>query len=229
MHSFSPPAFVILPCRNNQLPQIAHAIARLSSVILLLLIFAGVRTGAEDRPALPQNELYSCASGPWGRVSYYYFYLEAPDYVVEKFPLPSTTTKWVFDITELDRIEPLLKSAGMPQERLDQILAPRRVVKDSQHAYVFPSATDLESLTPENRAIIYTHLARSPANAFQYSPVFFLTDSVEEWARESGLSASIVSKISSLSYKAGNALVFADIPLLLSQAENVAEIGRAHV
>lgn len=223
MHSFSSPALVVSPSRNNQFPHLVHAISSLSSVILLLVIFASAHARAEDSSALPQNELYSCASGPWGRVSYYYFYLEAPDYVVEKFPLPSTTTKWVFDITELDRIEPLLKSAGMPQDRLDQLLAPRRVVKDSQHAYVFPSATDLENLTPENRAVIYTHLSRSPANAYQYSPVFFLTDSVEEWARESGLSASIVSKISSLSYKAGNALVFADIPLLLSQAENVAE------
>lgn len=177
----------------------------------------------EGSSSLPQNELHSCAKGPWGRVSYYYFYLEAPDYVVEKFPLPNTTTRWVFNLRDFDRVAPLLRSAGISQERLDVILDPRRVVRDTQYAYVFPSAADLESLTPENRAIIYTELARIPANAFQYSPVFFLTDSVEEWASDSGLSASIVSKISSLSYKAGNALVFADIPLLLSQAENIAE------
>lgn len=223
MHSFSSPPSAVPAGRNHQLPHLAHAIAGISAALLLLVLSTSAVAAEEDLPALPQNELYSCASGPWGRVSYYYFYLEAPDYVVDKFPLPNTTTKWVFNIAELDQIEPLLKSAGMPQERLDQILAPRRMVKDAQHAYVFPSATDLENLTPENRAIIYTHLARNPANAFQYSPVFFLTDSVEEWARESGLPASIVSKISSLSYKAGNALVFADIPLLLSQAENVAE------
>lgn len=200
-----------------------HSIAWFAAFLLLLAGFASVKAGAEDDAPLHQNELYSCASGPWGRVSYYYFYLEAPDYVVEKFPLPNTTTKWVFNLNEFDRVETLLKSAGMPQERLDYILAPRRVVTDTQHAYVFPSTSDLESLTPENRAIIYTQLARIPANVFQYSPVYFLTDSVEEWAQESGLSASVVSKISSLSYKAGNALVFADIPLLLSQAESVAE------
>lgn len=223
MHPFSSPDFVVVPCQKNHLTHFIHSIAWISAVIPLLLTFPSAGAGAEDSSALPQNELYTCASGPWGRVSYYYFYLEAPDYVVEKFPLPNTTTKWVFNLNEWDRIEPLLKSAGMPQERLYKILAPRRVVKDNQYAYVFPSTTDLESLTPENRAIIYTELARIPANVFQYSPVFFLTDSVEEWAQESGLAASVVSKISSLSYKAGNALVFADIPLLLSQAENVAE------
>lgn len=223
MHPFSSPDFVVIHGRKNHLTHFIHSIAWISAVIPLLLTFPSAEAGAEDGSALPQNELYTCASGPWGRVSYYYFYLEAPDYVVEKFPLPNTTTKWVFNLNEWDKIEPLLKSAGMPQERLDKILAPPRVVKDTQYAYVFPSTTDLESLTPENRAIIYTSLARIPANVFQYSPVFFLTDSVEEWAQESGLAPSIVSKISSLSYKAGNALVFADIPLLLSQAENVAE------
>jgi hypothetical protein len=220
MHPFSPHGFITFPRRENNS---AHSIAWILAAILLLVSFAGVAAGAEDASAPRQNELSTCASGPWGRVSYYYFYLEAPDYVVDKFPLPNTTTKWVFNIHEFDRVEPLLKRAGMSQERLDQILAPRRVIKDTQYAYVFPSTTDLENLTPESRSIIYTELARTPANLFQYSPVFFLSDSVEEWARESGLSAAIVSKISSLSYKAGNALVFADIPLLLSQAENVAE------
>ncbi|MBN8419031.1 MAG: hypothetical protein J0L73_08965 [Verrucomicrobia bacterium] len=223
MHPFPSPFPVTNHRQKNHPSCPLHSFAWFSAVFLLLAGFASVSADAEDDAPFHQNELYSCASGPWGRVSYYYFYLEAPDYVVEKFPLPNTTTKWVFNLNDFDRVEPLLKSAGMPQERLDLILSPRRVVRDSQYAYVFPSASDLENLTPENRAVIYTELSRIPANSFQYSPVFFLTDSVEEWARDSGLSASVVCKISSLSYKAGNALVFADIPLLLSQAENIAE------
>lgn len=189
--------------------------------VLLLLSFVCVRANAV--PAPEKNEVYTCASGPWGRVSYYYFYLEAPDYVVDKFPLPNTATKWVFNVADFERIEPLLKSAGMSQEQRERLLAPRRVVKDARYAYLFPSTSDLENLTPEGRAGIYTELARNPANVFQYSPVFFLTDSVEEWARESGLPAAVVAKISNWSYKAGNALVFSDIPLLLSQAETVAD------
>lgn len=195
----------------------------LLAAILTLPNLPAVGAGETDAPVENKNELYTCASGPWGRVSYYYFYLEAPDYVVEKFPLPNTTIKWVFNVNEFDQIEPLLMSAGMTPEQMDRLLAPRRVVKDALYAYIFPSATDVELLTPDGRSRIYAELAKLPANLFQYSPVFFLTDSVEEWARNSGLSASIVSKISSLSYKAGNALVFADIPLLLSQAEDVAE------
>jgi hypothetical protein len=192
----------------------------ISVFILLLTACAVAEEGVEDPR---QNELHSCARGPWGRVSYYYFYLEAPDYVVDKFPLPNTVTKWVFKADEVDHAEALLKRAEMPQERIDQLLSPKRLVKDSKFAYVFPSADDVENLTPQNRAVIYAELARNPANVFQYSPVFFLTDSVEEWAAESGLPQAIVAKISKLSYKSGSALVFADIPLLLSQAAEVAE------
>jgi hypothetical protein len=178
---------------------------------------------AKESTDAPKNEVHTCAPGPWGRVSYYYFYLEAPDYVVDKFPLPNTTTKWVFDLADFPSVEPLLTDAGMSSKQLDRVLAPRRVVKDERHAYVFPSAADVMGLSPEGRSRIYTELARNPANVFEYSPVFFLTDSVEEWARDSGLPAAVVATISRLSYKAGNALVFSDIPLLLSQAEDVAQ------
>ncbi|WP_395747407.1 hypothetical protein [Prosthecobacter sp.] len=170
-----------------------------------------------------QDELNTGAPGPWGRLSYYYFYLEAPDYVVEQFPLPSTTTKWAFNLNDLDHAETLLKSAGMSRVQIDRLLTPRRVIKDERHAYIFPSNADVEGLSREGRAVIYNELARDAVNVFQYSPVFFLSDSVEVWARESGLSAEVVGKISNLAYRMGNALVFSDIPLLLSQADNVAE------
>jgi hypothetical protein len=214
-----PPPAVPAPLNPFCMPPVLF----LRSVLLLLLSCTSLHADENPAPAPNKNELYSCASGPWGRLSYYYFYLEAPDHVVGQFPLPNTMTKWVFDLKEFDRIEPLLQRAGMSQEQRERLLTPRRVVKDDRHAYLFPSTSDLESLTAEGRAVIYTYLARNPANVFQYSPVFFLTDSVEEWARDSELPASVVTKISNLSYKAGNALVFADIPLLLSQAENVAE------
>lgn len=162
-----------------------------------------------------------CAPGPWGRLSYYYFYLEAPDYVVQQFPLPNSTTKWVFDVEGFERVAPMFLRAGMRQKDVDAMLTPRRVVKDARYAYVFPTTTELEDMSRETRAKIYKELAKHPANVFHHSPVFFLADSVEEWARDSSLPEHIVEKISSLSYRAGSALVFSDIPLLISQAQSV--------
>jgi len=209
------PDLIILQAQNHG----ARLLACLTAA-LLLAPSAGA-LAAEDAASPHKNELHTCAEGPWGRISYYYFYLEAPDYVVEKFPLPSTTTRWVFNVDEFDRAGTLLKKAGMSDEALERLLAPKRVVKDEHDAYIFPSSSDVQNLTPDGRSLIYTELARNPANVFQYSPVFFLTDSVEEWAQDSGLQPAVVSMISRLSYKAGNALVFSDIPLLLSQAESV--------
>jgi hypothetical protein len=191
---------------------------------VLTFSFVACTFAADAQAAEPDEyELYSSANGPWGRLSYYYYYLEAPDYVVAQFPLPNTITKWIFNLNEFDRVEPLLKNAGMSAESMQRLLAPRRVVKDDRYVYLFPSPAELESLTRETRSVIYAALARNPANVFHYSPVFFLADSVGEWAKESDLSETIVTRISALAYKSGDALVFSDIPLLLMHAETAAE------
>lgn len=193
-------------------------------VILLAFTLISCLHGEDEVPDdTGDQKINACAEGPWGRLSYYHFYLEAPDYVVAQFPLPATMTKWVFNIGDFDKIEPLLAGAGMAPERIEQLILPRRVVKDERYVYLFPSAADLESLTPETRSAIYTELARNPANVFHYSPVFFLADSVQEWAKESGLPDETVATIERLAYKSGDALVFSDIPLLLTHAQNVSE------
>lgn len=164
-----------------------------------------------------------CSPGPWGRLTYYHFYLEAPDYVVAEFPLPPTVTKWIFNAEDTSDIGPMLKAAGMPEAAVDRMTDARRVVTDGRHTHVFPLHADLEALSPERRASVYKVLAQNPANAFHYFPVFFLADSVEEWARDSDIPPRLQEAINALSYRAGDALVFSDVPLLLSRAATVAE------
>lgn len=206
---------------------LSHPQCRKLALILIYALtpscMAADQAAEAPPPSARLHQLHSCDEGPWGRLSYYYFFLEAPEYVVVQFPLPNTTSKWVFHLDDFQRVEPMLRSAGMAAESVERLLLPRRVVKDDRFVYLFPSASDLEGMSADTRSRVYAELARNPANTFHYSPVFFLADSVAEWAEESGLSESIVDRISSLSYKAGNALVFADIPLLLSHAETVAE------
>lgn len=182
--------------------------------------------GAEDSPAPNTHslkEIASCAPGPWGRVSYYYFFLEAPAHVVEKFPLPNTTPRWIFDLADNEVIAAKLKEAGVDVDQVDQLLQSRRIVRDDRRVYVFPTAGMVENLSPQTRSTLYALLARNSANTFYHSPVFFLTDSVEEWAKDSELPEAVVQRISRLAYKSGNALVFSDIPLLLGYASSIAE------
>lgn len=167
--------------------------------------------------------LHECKPGPWGKLSYFYFYLEAPDHVVAQFPMPSPVTRWTFDGRLFDTLRSRLSTAGVPSGTLDRLFSERRMVKDARHVYLFPTRSDLESLTPAVRSAVYAELASLPANEFHHSPIFFLSDTVEEWAQDSQLPARIVEKIKLMSYKVGEALVFSDIPYLVSIAESDAE------
>lgn len=180
-----------------------------------------VRSAGAETAAAPG--MLHCKPGPWGRLTYYHFYLEAPDHVVAQFPLPNTTTKWIFNADEAHNIGPILRDAGMPAAAVERMTGTRRVVQDGRFAHVFPLHADLEALPPETRAAVYKVLARNPANTFHYFPVFFLADSVEEWARDSDIPQRLQESIKTLSYRAGDALVFSDVPLLLSRADTVAE------
>lgn len=188
-----------------------------------LLTAPGAEGGPTSENTRDLKKIASCAPGPWGRLSYYYFFLEAPAHVVEKFPLPNTTPRWIFDLADYEVIAAQLKQAGVDASQVDQLLQSRRMARDDRRVYVFPTAGMVENLSPETRSTLYAILARNPANTFYHSPVFFLTDSVEEWAKDSELPQAVVQRISRLAYKSGNALVFSDIPLLLGYASSIAE------
>lgn len=174
-----------------------------------------------DNTPPPRAGIINCQTGPWGRLSYYHFYLEAPAYVVSQFPLPSPMTKWVFQLEELGELPLRMRDAGLSSATIASLTDPRRVVRTEKQAHLFPRPVDLESMTPEVRAEVYKLLATNPANIFHHSPVFFLADSVDEWAKDSDMPEELISSIKALSYRSGDALVFSDVPLLLSTADSV--------
>lgn len=206
-----------------------HPSGRLMAVLLLFCAASssfwqpGFGANQQSQSAGGPHVVHQCNAGPWGKVDYFYFYLEAPDAVVSQFPMPSPVTRWVFDVRAFDQVRARLMDAGVDNRTLDRLFSERRMVKDARHVYLFPTKTDLESLSPSVRSAVYAELARTPANEFHYSPIFFLTDTVEEWAEDAGLPDRIVEKIKLMSYKIGEALVFSDIPYLVSLAESDAE------
>lgn len=211
----------------------AHRLHRLSACLTASLaltlspLWVVSNILAEDTEAAPENaaehEVHTCAPGPWGNLQYYYFYLEAPDYVVAQFPMPSPVTRWVFDARTFSAVQPRLESAGLARSSLDRLFSPRRMVKDARFVYLFPTLQDLEGMSLETRSKVYGELARLPANEFHHSPIFFLTDTVNEWAEDAGLPQRIVDKMNLLAYRSGGALVFADVPVLISMASSDAE------
>lgn len=175
-------------------------------------------------PAKPSsNSVFEANVGPWGRLLCAYIYLEAPYSLIDNFPLPSPTPRWTFPAERLPELPKLFADAGLSQSFIDVLLSPNQVVKEGALVHLLPPITELENLSPQVRAAIYTELAKYPENEYQADPVLIFGATVDEWYKGSKLRPELVSKIKQLSYSRGETIAFSDIPILLNYAQSDAE------
>lgn len=161
--------------------------------------------------------------GPWGTLRCAYIYLEAPKNLMENFPLPSSRSRWIFPENQKEPMISLLKSVGFSESTVTNLFAPQKASITEGNIFLFPSVEEIESLTPESRAVLYTELSKYPDNEFHVDPVLIIDQEVKEWYRTSKLRPEIVSLIEKLSYKRGETTAFSDISLLLNFAQTDAE------
>jgi hypothetical protein len=236
----------------RQPPSRAHCLNPFSSIVILLvgliystvlvlpsegqitsaenlgIILGGTKTSTPTSPTSPtgdtsQKSVFEATPGPWGRLQCAYVYLEAPKSLIEGFPLPSPTPRWTFPIAMLPQLPALFARAGLSQALIDSILQPQKIVKDDNLVHVLPPLQELENLSPESRAIIYTELANYPENEYHVDPVLIIGTSVDEWYRGSKLRPELIQKIKQLSYMRGETIAFSDIPALLNYAQSDSE------
>ncbi|MEQ1861928.1 MAG: hypothetical protein ABMA13_18570 [Chthoniobacteraceae bacterium] len=169
------------------------------------------------------DTIQQCKPGPWGRIEYRTIYLEAPEWLIEKFPLPGTQPRFCFASADEEEVRRFLTEAGVETAMVSRWLDdPRCQVLDGFLA-TFPSATDVESLSGRARSIIYPELAKVPLNEFFHDPIFVSGSSVEEWLRGSSMPPEIVALIAKLTYLEGDALIFSNLSTLISHAQSEAE------
>lgn len=161
--------------------------------------------------------------GPWGTLTCVYVYLEAPQSLIENFPLPSPAPRWTFPAASMSSLPDFFTKAGLAQPLVERLLSANTLVKEDSFIHLLPAVSDVESLTPESRAMIYTELAKYPQNEYQTDPVLIIGTTVEEWYRSSSLRPEIIDKIKKLSYMRGETTAFSDIPVLLNYAESDSE------
>jgi len=193
----------------------------------------GVILGGSKNPPLGQDSLtpqaplapsvFEANPGPWGRLLCAYIYLEAPQSLVESFPLPSPTPRWTFPSSELANLPGMFAKTGLSAALIETLLSKGRLVKDGSMIHLFPPLAELESISPETRATIYTELAKYPENEYQADPVLIIGTTIEEWYKSSKLRPEIIQKINKLSYARGETTAFSDIPALLNYAQSDAE------
>ncbi len=174
-------------------------------------------------PVVERPTVHDCGPGPWGTLRYVYVYLEAPYQLIENFPLPSTTPSWAFPADQLPSLPKLFADAGLSQSLTDFLLAEKNMIRDGDIVYLHPPLVQLEEMKPAARTIIYTELAKYPANAYHADPVIITTPSVEEWYATSNLRPEIIAKIKKLSYLRSGTIVFSDVSLLLNYAQTDSE------
>jgi hypothetical protein len=205
------------------LPTVSEGqLSRSDNFSVILSGGSGTQAPAPVPPPLEPG-VFEAKPGPWGRMLCAYVYLEAPASLIDECPLPSPNTRWTFPASSLAGLPAFFSHAGLSQSVIDKILTPKHLVKEGGLVHILPPLAELESLTPEVRAKIYTELAKYPENEYHADPVLIIGTGIDEWYKGSKLRPEIVQKIKQLSYTRGETIAFSDIPVLLNYAQSDSE------
>ena len=166
---------------------------------------------------------YKCNPGPWGELEYYYIYLEAPQRLVDHFPMPNSVTKWEFAGQTEAGLRTLFGMAGLAQALQDYLLDPKNCINRDGRITVFPPLPDLTVMTPEQRTIIYNELAKTGENEFYVNPVFITSGSAEQWLGQSRLRPELREVIKKFTYMRGQVLAFSDLSAVLNYVTSDSE------
>lgn len=167
--------------------------------------------------------LYTAAPGPWGAIQYYFFYLEAPQFLIDAFPLPNPRTRWAVPANNEAEFLSLLDEVFMTAEARAALADSANVgVADGLYA-VFPPAFVITSLDPTARATLYHYLAQFEVNTEIRDPIRIFSGSVDEWAEGTGMRPELISLMEEMCFMRNGLLNFADIAFLISQAKTQEE------
>lgn len=214
----------LLLCLSTQLSAQISSIEDLQQFLVTQNAAPQAPTTVAAAPKESSNpNVFYANPGPWGNLRCTYIYLEAPKGLIDSFPLPNTQPRWAFPEQLRAELPTFLQRAGLSAAMVTNLLDSKTAVTADGLIYLFPKIPDVEAITPETRAIIYTELAKYPANEFQVDPVLIIGQTVPEWYRTSKLRPELVQKIDKLSYKRGQTTAFSDLAVLLSYAQSDSE------
>jgi hypothetical protein len=207
-----------------------RAVCRIPGLLLVALCLAPsgglLSMGEKGRPgplvqkkAEPRRVFYS-NPGPWGELEYSWMYLEAPEELLENFPMPSTVTRWVFEGMTPAGVSALFVQAGLGTEQVQKLMSADTVATAPEGVVLEPRPGDLEGLTPEQRGVVYARLGNSDLNPFHKDPVFIPGNDLAGWLRNTGVNEAQADRIRRFLYLRNGALVFSDVSALLHAARS---------
>jgi hypothetical protein len=240
------PSFTSPPPRFSRLLGLAYALlltlpllqaevlTDLNRIIQLQASRPGAEAAGPDiskmrEQAIANNpQIFYANPGPWGKLRCTFIYLEAPQAMVDAFPIPNSKTSWCVPSSDLTAFVETLRTAEVPQEIVEQMTASGSMVSDALGLnYLFPPHPFLEAMSPRSRTVIYSKLAQYPNNEFYTDPVLIIGQSPQDWFRTSKMRPALIDKISKLTYSRGDTLAFSDVSLLLNDTTSESEARQA--
>ena len=162
--------------------------------------------------------------GPWGELIVSNIYLEAPDSVIEVVGKPDPVPRWTFPNTSVSMVKDLLIKSGVDLPLVERLTSSDQLKISGMETIVFPKLEDLFQIKGVVRDKLYNEISKYPQNDYYTDPVFILSDDVEEWLLEATLNANQKDIVRKLVWRRGDALVFSNVGILLSYAQNNEEI-----
>lgn len=188
-----------------------------------LSVILGSNSSTSPAAAAPSVHSFKANPGPWGELLCLYVYLEAPQSLIDEFPLPSPVPRWTFPESMLPELPAFFTKAGLAPTLIEKLLNTKTLVKNGGNVHVFPPLADLEEIPASVRAMIYAELSKYQENEYHADPVLIIGTSVEEWYHSSKLRPELIAKIKKMSYTRGQTTAFSDVPALLNYALSDAE------
>jgi hypothetical protein len=187
-----------------------------------LLVSTAVMAHGQEAAEQPETfgKVYHCKAGPWGDLQYYQVHLEIPDWMINSVQRPSVTPTWYFPGGTQASIRALFQQAELPAALQEYLLDPAHQSVQDGMLTVFPPLPDLIAMTPTQRTIIYSELAKSEVNTSYARPICIANGDPDSWFAQSGLRPELLEMTKKLSYIHGGMLWFSDLGVVLGMAQS---------
>jgi hypothetical protein len=162
--------------------------------------------------------------GPWGELTVSNIYLEAPDSVIDVAGKPDPVPRWIFPNASATLVKDLLIKSGVDLALVERLTSSAQLKSSGTEIVIYPKLEDLLQIKGIVRDKLYTEISKYPQNDYYTDPVFILSGDVEEWLLETTLNAKQKDVVRQLVWHRGDALVFSNVGILLSYAQNSEEI-----
>ena len=152
--------------------------------------------------------------------------LEPPDEFVPTNLFVEAKARWFFAGTTSEELSNLLAGCELSSKQREELLKPAAWLIQTNGVEVAPSDDLVLSLGKDARAQIYTALASSERNEYQFWPFKFRNGGFDDWFAESGLSEGTLALLRQLAYTRGTTLCFSDYSLVMSRIGSMQERRR---